>query len=103
MNRDKGEKTKHDFEKARSITAMYHFNSYGCKIGKTALDIKKELQDIQKKKQLEARNKEEKDYFEKKEKYEAIMTLNLPDEKLNAAHLKALLAWLVPPSFPFLP
>ena len=57
----------YNFQNARGITEMYHFNSYGCKIGKTALEIKKELQDIQKKKQAEARMKKEKEEKDEKE------------------------------------
>ena len=73
LHNEKGVQIIYNFQNARGITEMYHFNSYGCKIGKTALEIKKELQDIQKKKQAKARmkeEKEEKEHLEEKEKKE---------------------------------
>ena len=71
---------------------MYHFNEFGYKIGKTALDKKREVQEIQQKKMLEARKKEEKSYYEKKRKYDEVMNLNITDEnKLTGSQLQALL------------
>ena len=71
---------------------MYHFNEFGCKIGKTALDKKRELQEIQQRKLLKARKKEEKSYYEKRRKYDEVMKLNIAnDEKLTGAHLRTLL------------
>ena len=93
LNKEQGEQMKSNFEKAKSVTAMYHFNSYGCKIGKDALQIKKELHENEKRKQLEARRKEEREYFQKKEKYEEIIKRDIPDDKLSAAQLKVLLNW----------
>ena len=46
---------------------MYHFNEFGYNIGKTALDKKREIQEIQPRKMIEAIKKEEKRYYEKKE------------------------------------
>ena len=76
----------------KSVTAMYHFNELGCKIGKDALEKKKEIFDIQQAKLLEARKKEEYDFRQKQAKYDEVMALKLPDEKLTGAQLKILLS-----------
>ena len=71
---------------------MYHFNEYGCKIGKTALQKKLEIQQEQQRKLLQARKKEEKIYHEKKRKYDEVMALNIEDDaKLTGVQLRALL------------
>ena len=75
-------------DQAKAVTAMYHFNTFGCRVGKSALEIKKELQDIQKKKLIDARMKEERAYNDRKAKYEEVMMLNIEDDKLSAAQLE---------------
>jgi len=86
-----GIEASNTYKKAKAVTAMYHFKEYGCKIGKTALEKKREIQEIQKMKILEARKKEEKVYNEKKRKYDEVISLNLSDEKLTIGHLRSLL------------
>ena len=91
-NKEKGSEASDKYKTAKTVTAMYHFNEFGCKIGKTALDKKREVQEIQQKKMLEARKKEEKSYYEKKRKYDEVMNLNITDEnKLTGSQLRALL------------
>ena len=71
---------------------MYFFNEFGCKIGKTALQKKQELFQIQQQKVLAARKKEEQVYIEKKRKYDEVMNLNIDDDnKLTGVQLRALL------------
>ena len=71
---------------------MYFFNEFGCKVGKTALQKKRELFDIQQQKVLAARKKEEQLYPEKKHKYDEVMSLSIDnDNKLTGAQLQALL------------
>ena len=70
---------------------MFHFNEYGCKIGKTALQKKRELQQIQNEKILAARKKEEAAYLQKKRKYDEVVSLNINDVDLTIAQLRALL------------
>ena len=90
-NKTMGIEASNTYKKAQAVTAMYHFKEYGCKIGKTALEKKREIQHIQKMKVLEARKKEEKVYNEKKRKYDEVMNLNISDEKLTIGHLRHLL------------
>ena len=53
---------------------------------------KREIEEVQKMKILEARKKEEKAYNEKKRKYDEVMNLNVTDdEKLTAGQLRSLL------------
>ena len=86
-----GETISSVFEDAKALTAMYHFNEIGCKIGKSALEKKKQLADLQQKKKMEARTKEEDEYRERKRTYDDIVALNLDDEKLSGKQLSALL------------
>ena len=64
-------------KKAMAVTAMFHFKEYGCKIDTTALETKREIQEVQKMKILEARKKEEKAYSEKKRIYYEGMKVNV--------------------------
>ena len=73
------------------MEAIKIYISNRCKIGKSALQKKKELFEIQQKKILEARKKEEAKYMDNKRKYDAIMVLNIDDEKLSGNQLKSLL------------
>ena len=71
---------------------MYLFNEFGCKIGKIALQKKRELFDIQQQKVLATRKKEEQVYAEKKCKYDEVMSLSIDnDNKLTGDQLRALL------------
>ena len=91
-NKERGGKVAETHQKAKAATAMYFFNEFGCKIGKTALQKKRELFDIQQQKVLAARKKEEQVYAEKKRKYDEVMSLCIHnDNKLNGAQLQALL------------
>ena len=91
-HKENGLKVAETYKKAKALTAMYHFNMYGCKIGKTALEKKRELQLIQHEKTLAARRKEEAAYLEKKRKYDAVMNLQITnDTKLTAVQLRLLL------------
>ena len=36
-----GIEASNTYEKAKAVTAMFHFKEYGCKIGKTVLEKKK--------------------------------------------------------------
>ena len=70
---------------------MCHFNEYGCKIGMTAPQKKRENEQVQQRKVLEARKKEEAAYIDKKRKYE-VMKLNISgDDKLTTTQLRSLL------------
>ena len=72
---------------------MYHFNVFGCKIGKTALEKRRKIQCIQYEKALVARKKEEAAYLEKKRKYDAVMNLQITnDTKLTEVQLRLLLS-----------
>ena len=78
--------------KTKALTVIYHLNKFGCKIGKTALQKKKELQLIQHEKTLAARKKEEVAYLEKKRKYDAVMNLQITyNTKLTGVQLRLLL------------
>ena len=91
-NKEMGEKVADTYKRAKAVTAMYHFNEYGCKIGKTALQKKKELQQIQHEKVVAARKKEEAAYMERKRKYDEVVNLQIVDDrKLTAAQLRSLL------------
>ena len=71
---------------------MYPFNVLGCKIGKTALENKREIQRIQYEKTLAARKKEEAAYLEKRRKYDAVINLQITDDtKLTGVQLRSLL------------
>ena len=70
---------------------MYHFNSFCCKKGKTALEKKRELFNIQQQKILAARKKEEAAYMERKKKQDEVMNIGIEDEKMTRTQLQALL------------
>ncbi len=91
ISKQKGAESSNQLMKAKAITAMYHFNKFGCKIGKTALQKKQELWQAQQEKLLKARKKEEAKYVALKRKCDNIMDLKLDDDKLSGNHLKALL------------
>ncbi len=87
-NKEMGEKVADTYKRAKAVTAMFHFNEYGCKIGKTALQKKKELQQIQHEKVIAARKKEEAAYVEKKRIYDDVINLQIDDDsKLTCAQL----------------
>ena len=91
-NKEKGNEVANKYKQAKAVTAMFHFNEYGCKIGKTALEKKREVEKVQQRKVLEARKKEETAYNEKKRKYDEVMKLNISDDdKLTAVQLRTLL------------
>ena len=89
-NKQKGIETSNQLKKAKAVTAKYHFNEFGYKIGKTALEKKKQVWKDQQKKLLKARKKEEAKYVALKRKYDHIMNLNLDDEKLSGNQLEVL-------------
>ena len=71
---------------------MYHFSLFGCKIGKTALEKKREIQRTRHEKTLAARKKEEATYLEKKRKDDAVMNLQITNHtKLTGVQLRLLL------------
>ena len=41
--KEKGIETSNQLKQAKAVTTMYHFNQFGCKIGKTALQKKQEM------------------------------------------------------------
>jgi len=91
-NKERGGKVAETHQKAKAVTAIYFFNQFGCKVGKTALQKKRELFDIQQQKVLAARKKEEQAYAEKQRKYDEVMSLSVDDDnKLTGAQLRALL------------
>jgi hypothetical protein len=89
--KEQGGKVADTYKKAKAVTAMYHFNSFGCKIGKTALEKKTELFNFQQQKILAARKKEEAAYKERRKKYDDVMKLGIDDEKLTGTQLRVLL------------
>ena len=90
--KEKGIEAANKYKQAKAVTAMFHFQKFGCKIGKTALDKKREMQQAQKLKILKAMKKEETAYNEKKRKYDEVMTLNVSDDdKLTTGQLRSLL------------
>jgi len=91
IKKQEGEQVSTIFDSAKALTAMVHFNEIGCKIGKSALQKKRYLADLQLNKKLEARKKEEANYLEKKRAYDNIVSLNIEDDKLNKEQLTALL------------
>ena len=90
-NKERGGHVAITHQRAKAVTAMFHFNEFGCKIGKTALQKKRELFHIQQQKVLAARKKEEQVYVEKKRKYDEVMNLNIDDNKLTGVQLLVLL------------
>ena len=91
--KQEGNELQSKFERVKTVTAMYHFNTLGCVIGKDALQKKKQIDAIQKAKNLEMRKKEEKEYNERKVKHDSLILQNIPDEKLTMMQLKTLLAF----------
>ena len=65
LNKTKGSDVADVYKKAKAVTGMFHFNEYGCKVGKIALDKKKDLFQVQQQKILDARKKEEEAYNER--------------------------------------
>ena len=90
-NKLKGIETSNQLKQAKAVTAMYHFNTFGCKIGKTALQKKQEIWQAQQEKLLKARKKEEAKYVALKRKYDDIIKLKLEDDQLSGNQLKVLL------------
>ena len=43
LSNKKGIEISNQLNKAKAVTAMYHFNEFGCKIGKTTLEKKREV------------------------------------------------------------
>lgn len=103
---------KKSFE-IKKLTAMYNFKNIGCRIGKDSLELKqlisKEKEEREQKKKLEKerkeaerkrriemsslnRSKKEKDKFDtRKRKYDEIISLNIPDDKLSNKQLTDLI------------
>ena len=81
------------FEQVKLVTTMFHFNTIGCKIGKDALQKKREMVAMQTAKDLESQKKEEAKYNQRKNKFNEIMAKNIPDDKLTITQLKTLLAF----------
>ena len=71
--KEKGIEASNKYKQAKAVTAMFHFQNFSRKIGKTALDKKREMQQAQKLKILEAMKKEETAYNEKKRRYDDVM------------------------------
>ena len=90
-NKTVGIEASNTYKKAKAVTMIFHFQEYEYKIGNTALDKKREIQQIQKMKVLEARKQEGKVYNEKKRKYNEVMNLNVSEEKLTIGQLHHLL------------
>ena len=94
-NVQKGKETKSKLEKAKKLTAMLNFKSFGCKIGEDSL--KARLKMAEKKSQEEARVLQKRNDIKMKRKFEfdklmiKIQSENIPFEKLSSSQLKTLL------------
>ena len=56
-NKEKVSNASNKYKVAKVVTAMYHFNEFGCKIGKTALGKKLEIKQEEQRNLLEVRKK----------------------------------------------
>ena len=90
IKKSKGEEMQKSFSDIKSVTAMYHFNELGCMVGMDALKKKRQILTIHEEKLLQQRQKEEADFNDKKKKFDEVMALNLPDDKLTGTQLKIL-------------
>ena len=112
-NKAQGDLMKKKSIEIKKLTAMYNFKHIGCRIGKDSLQLKqllsKEKEEREQKKRLDKERKEadkkrkssintfnrlrkEKEKFEnRKRKYEDIISLNIPDDKLSNKHLTDLI------------
>ena len=70
---------------------MVHFNEIGCKIGKSALEKKIHIAHLQSKKKFDSMEKELAEFNDRKMAYEAVLKLNIEDEKLSNEQLLILL------------
>ena len=112
-NKAKGDAMKKKSSEIKKLTAMYNFKNIGCRIGKDSLELKqlisKEKEEREQKKKLEKerkeaerkrriemssfnRSKKEKNKFDtRKRKYDEIISLNIPDDKLSNKQLTDLI------------
>ena len=112
-NKAKGDAIKKKSSEIKKLTAMYNFKNIGCRIGKDSLELKqlisKEKEEREQKKKLEKerkeaerkrriemssfnRSKKEKNKFDtRKRKYDEIISLNIPDDKLSNKQLTDLI------------
>ena len=91
MLKQRGNTLAEKYEAAKAVTAMYHFNNFGCAVGKDALQKKREIDQLHNAKMNEIHEKQRQDFEEKKRKYDEIIAMNIDDEKLNVTQLKILL------------
>ena len=112
-NKAQGDAMKKKSFEIKKFTAMYNFKNIGCRIGKDSLQLKqllsKEKEEREEKKKSDKERKEadkkrrnyintfnrirkEKEKFEtRKRKYEEIISLNIPDDKLSKRQLSDLI------------
>ena len=94
-NANKGKEAREKLEKAKKLTAMLNFKSFGCKIGEDSLQARLKMaakksheaaKIMEKRNNLKLKRKLQYDEFKKK-----IEDENIPDDKLSALQLKTLL------------
>ena len=112
-NKSQGDLMKERAGEIKKLTAMYNFKNIGCRIGKDSLQLtqqmneerlqkeqrrilEKEKKDEMKRKKVEMELKKriakEKERFEtRKRKYDEVIALNLPDDKLSNRQLNDLI------------
>ena len=112
-NKEKGDAMKQKTADIKNLTAMYNFKNIGCRIGKDSLQLKQQMtkdkMERERKKKMEKEKKvaekkmkndintfkrieKEKNKFElRKRKYDEIMSLNLPLDKLSNRQLNDLI------------
>ena len=89
-----GDEMMKKFDDVKAVTAMYHFNEFGCSVGTDALKKKQLIQRINEKKQQDQLKKDQNEFEIKRFKYDQVVEQNIPDENLNGVQLKTLLALL---------
>ena len=91
LSKLKGNTLAEKYENAKAVTAMYHFNNFGCAVGMNALQKKREIDQLNNAKVYESHQKQRHDFEAKKKKYDEVIAMNIDDEKLNVTQSKILL------------
>ena len=113
VNKSRGDEMTQRSVDVKKLTAMYNFKNIGCRIGKDSLELKIMLTKDKQEKEEDAKkvrdkkeadkkrktefaiynkiNKEKKKFESKKRKYEEVVNLNLPHNKMSKSQLTSLI------------
>jgi len=90
---EKGKELQAKTDDVRKISAMLNFNTIGCEVGKDSLAIRMKMASKKKEEENKQQQKKHAKWIQQKKKFDEIISMNLPFDKLSIGQLKLLCSY----------